>query len=243
MPTALVTGASRGLGLEWCRQLSEGGYRVLAACRSGKAAESLKGLEVEPLSLDISSKESVDALAKILENETIDLLVNNAGIRPEECGPDKTISEFDFEAMSLTLDTNCVGAMRVLVASLPALAKSKAFKVVNVSSALGSIEFVTHTRDWFANLKATDLAYRSSKAALNMATACAALELAEKYPGAVVVAMDPGYASTDMGTRNGIDKPPMTPAESVSAQIEIATKLTPAQNGKFIKFDGSVVPW
>ncbi|EOD35722.1 hypothetical protein EMIHUDRAFT_252553 [Emiliania huxleyi CCMP1516] len=203
MPTALVTGASRGLGLEWCRQLSDKGWTVYAACRAGPAAPALAPLNVTPVMLDVADPASVAGLAAALEGVDLDLLVNNAGIRPDECGPDKTLGEMDYSAMEATrraagklchgpfkinilaqavLATNTIGPMRVLSACLPALKRAGAFKVLNVSSGLGSCSLAAHTRRAFGNIAATDLAYRSSKAALNMATALAALELGEPRP-------------------------------------------------------------
>ena len=124
--------------------------------------------------------------------------------------------------------------MRVLSACVPALGRAGAFKVVNISSALGSCALAEHTRKCFHNIKATDLAYRTSKAGLNMATALAALELSEAYPQSVVVTMDPGWVQTDMGLRGGKDSPPMTTVDSVSKQIARVAGLSPSDTGRYV---------
>jgi NAD(P)-dependent dehydrogenase (short-subunit alcohol dehydrogenase family) len=234
MKTALVTGASRGLGLEWAKQLADKQWTVYAACRAGADAPSLQGLAVTPVMLDIADPASVAKLGDILEGVSLDLLVNNAGIRPEECGPDKKLGEIDFGTMEQVMTTNSVGPIRVLSACLPALARAGAFKVINISSALGSCALAAHTRKAFSNIAGTDLAYRSSKAALNMATALAALELSEVHPQSVVVTMDPGWVATDMGLRGGKDSPPLNAVDAVRKNIERMEGLTPADTGTYI---------
>ena len=96
---------------------------------------------------------------------------------------------------------------------------------------------------WFTNIQATDLCYRSSKAGMNMATACMALELSERYPQSVVVTMDPGWCRTDMGLRGGLESPPTPPEDSVRGQIAVVEKLTPQDTGKYVAFDGATHPW
>lgn len=239
MPTALITGASRGLGLEWCKQLAERGWKVFAACRSGADTPALASLAVTPVALDVADATSVVTLGDILEGVSLDLLVNNAGVRPEECGPDKKLVELDFDKMESVLKTNTVGPMRVLSACLPALSRAGAFKVINISSALGSCALASHTRSAFHNILATDLAYRSSKAGLNMATALVALELSESHPESIVVTMDPGWVATDMGLRGGKDSPPLNAVDAVRMNIERMEGLTPAETGTFISGPGS----
>lgn len=234
--TALVTGASRGLGFEWVKQLSEKKWKVYAACRAGADAPSLAslGATVIPVALDVSDAASVAKLSEVLDGVALDLLVNNAGIRPEECGPDKKLGDIDYAAMESVLKTNAVGPMRVMSACLPALSRAGAFKVVNISSALGSCALAAHTRKAFHNIAGTDLAYRSSKAALNMATALSALELSETHPQSVVVTMDPGWVATDMGLRGGKDAPPLTAVDAVRMNIERMEGLTPADTGTYV---------
>lgn len=239
MKTALITGASRGLGKEWVLQLSEReDWTVLAACRGTPPTDLPKG--VTPVALDVADERSVASLVALLEGKALDLLVNNAAVRPD---PDLLLDEIDYEAMSHALVTNSVGPCRVLVAVLPALARAEAFTVVNVSSTLGSIAAVKDTREKFPIFKGTDLIYRSTKAAMNMATACTALELAERYPKSIVVALSPGWAQTDMGSRNGRDNPPLTAQDSVKMQLAVFDNLTPADSGKFLELDGTELEW
>ena len=137
--------------------------------------------------------------------------------------------------MQTVMNTNTVGPMRVLAACLPALSRAGAFKVINTSSALGSCALAAHTRRAFGNISSgTDIAYRSSKAGLNMATALAALELSESHPQSVVVTMDPGWVATDMGLRGGKDSPPLSPIDAVRMSIERMEALVPADTGSYI---------
>ena len=241
MPAALVTGASRGLGYEWAKQLSEKGWTVFAACRAGSDAPTLTSLSVTPVALDVADPASVAKLGGVLDGASVplDLLVNNAGIRPEECGPDKKLGDIDFAAMETVLATNSIGPMRVLAACLPALGRAGAFKVVNISSALGSCALAAHSRKAFGNIAATDIAYRSSKAALNMATALAALELSEAHPESCVVTMDPGWVATDMGLRGGKDSPPLNAVDAVAKNIARMEGLTPKDTGTYVSGPGS----
>ncbi|KAJ8610359.1 hypothetical protein CTAYLR_003901 [Chrysophaeum taylorii] len=216
---------------------------VSATLRQGLARVRRVLPNVRVVALNVGDSASVAGLTAALEDVALDLLVNNAGIRPEQCGPDCLLDEIDYDAMANTLSTNAVGPCRVLAAALPALARAPRFAVLNVSSGLGSAARVCQSRVLFRNLRATDLAYRASKAALNMATACAALELSERYPNSVVVAMDPGYCKTHMGRRGGRDDPPMEVAASIEGQLRVLETLTPADTGKFINFDGTELPW
>ena len=127
-PTVLITGANRGLGLEFARQYAADGWHVIATARSPDRADELKALPVEVAALDVSDAASVDALAKALDGRPIDLLINNAGIFPRVRG----IEEIDFDDYGQTLVVNTIGPVRVTRALLPNLRASDMKTVVNM---------------------------------------------------------------------------------------------------------------
>jgi hypothetical protein len=149
--TVLITGANRGLGLEFARQYSAAGWRVIGTARRPDAATDLNALEVRVMRLDVTDQESVDRLANDLGDEAIDLLINNAGIFPMAA----TLPEIDFDNITRTLAVNTIGPMRVTRALLPNLRRGGAKKIVNITSNLGSIAGNTDGRFY---------GYRESKA-------------------------------------------------------------------------------
>eukprot|EP00457_Paulinella_chromatophora_P008588 gb/GEZN01008627.1/.p1 GENE.gb/GEZN01008627.1/~~gb/GEZN01008627.1/.p1 ORF type:complete len:290 (+),score=19.22 gb/GEZN01008627.1/:111-980(+) len=248
MRTVLVTGASRGLGLEFCRQLalSPHPYRVLAASRNGKLAPALKQLNlehVEPLQLDVTSQRSVDRLQRYLEAEKIclHLLINNAGVALARTAKMDTVNFADWEQ---TFAINVLGCARVVKACLPSLMRHQSlFVIANISSKLGSMKCTLDPTVAF-NVLSTDITYRTSKAALNMMTACMHLELRGTCPDhGCIVAIDPSWVNTDMGSRNGTVKPPLEPPEVVAGVLEQLRLVTPMSSGQFIRYDGAVTPW
>jgi NAD(P)-dependent dehydrogenase (short-subunit alcohol dehydrogenase family) len=181
MPTALVTGASRGLGLELTRQLAETGYRVVATARDPGRADGLQALadghsRIDVARLDVTDAGSAAACAEHLgaDDVHLDLLVNNAGVwdagGAASRGP---LGSLDADALVAVLRTNAVGALVVTQALAPRLASGAA--VVNLSSGLGSLGRSVPRRNY---------GYALSKAALNMVTRCLAAELGD---GAVTV--------------------------------------------------------
>lgn len=254
MPTALVTGASRGLGLELCRQLLARGCSVVAACRAGKSAglDALQGdlkgaVTLKVVALDVAERESVLELARWLEAEAIalDFLFNNAGVA---LARDAQIEDPPLQAAVTTFLTNVVGPHSCLSAFLPALARAAggAFRVINISSSLGSIgklsTYVETGLDPKGGFKGTDWTYRVSKAALNMTTVCQALELKAKYPNAAVASVHPGWVQTDMGSSNGRTAP-LTPEESIAGVLERAFELSPGRSGQYVDWTGATMPF
>jgi len=187
-PTALVTGANRGIGLETCRQLAKGGMRVLLGARDpakGEAAAralSGEGLSVEAVALDVTDAADVQALRPRLA--TVDVLVNNAGI---DYDTDETALSADLERVRTIFETNLFGAWAVAEAVAPAMRARGWGRIVNVSSGAGSLS--TMGRD--------PPGYSASKAALNALTKLLAAELAGA--GVLVNSVCPGWVATDMG--------------------------------------------
>ena len=223
--TVLITGANRGLGLEFARQYSAAGWEVIGTARRPDAADDLKALAgVRIMQLDVTDPTSIATLAESLEGAAIDLLINNAGIFPRV----STLDEVDFNDVALTLAVNTIGPMRVTRALLPHLRGGKKRQIVSITSGLGSITDNSSGRFY---------GYRESKAALNMFNRSLAAELRDE--GFTCIVMSPGWVQTDMGGPNAR----LTPVQSISGMRAVIDKLTPAVSGTFWNYDGSQVPW
>jgi NAD(P)-dependent dehydrogenase (short-subunit alcohol dehydrogenase family) len=222
--TVLVTGANRGIGLEYARQFADKGYRVIGTARDPAAAAELAEVADRVEALDVSDATSVAALAARLAGEPIDILVNNAGIFDRG---DTSIDKVDFAQMEQTLAVNSLGPLRVIQALLPNLRQGQRKLIVNMSSQLGSIAGSTGT--WYA--------YRTSKAALNQITRTLSIELARE--GFVCVVVHPGWVRTDMGGSAAT----YSTEESVSGLLGLIEKMGPADNGRFFDFQGKTIPW
>ena len=237
----LITGASRGLGLEFVQQYAAAGWHVLAASRNGQMPEGLAdGSTVETFTLDVTAPDSIAALAAQLEERQLALhvLINNAGVALDRTA---NLADVNYDLWSETFQTNVLGVHRVTAALLPALARSGAFKVVCVSSRLGSITNALAPMAF--DLASTDVSYRSSKAALNMASACIAIELRKSYPAAACCVFDPGWVNTDMGSKGGTVQPPLEPPEVVAGMIGVIESLASERTGAFVNWKGEEVPW
>ena len=223
--TVLITGANRGLGLEFARQYSAAGWRVIGTARTPEKAADLKALHVRVLQLDVSDAESVAALAKAVEGEPVDLLINNAGMANRD-GMDFETMNFDGVARVLTVNT--IGPMRVTRALLPNLRAGDGKQIVHISSGLGSIE---------ENTDGGFYGYRESKAALNMFNR----SLAWKYKdeGFTCVVMSPGWVRTDMGGPEAN----LSPEESITGMRKVIGGLTIEDTGTFQSWDGENRKW
>jgi NAD(P)-dependent dehydrogenase (short-subunit alcohol dehydrogenase family) len=240
---ALVTGATRGIGLETVRQLAGHGLKVLLSGRDTAAvidrvsAMRAADLDVDPQSLDVTSCESVAAAATEIEQRfgRLDVLVNNAGIRIEEYG--KLPSEQTLAEWRETFETNLFGPVMVTNAFLPLLRKSPAARIVNVSSLLGSL--ATHCdRDSYAySDKFKSLpGYSSAKSALNSWTVHLAYELRDTR--IKVNSAHPGYTKTDMNEGDGdLD---ITAGAATSVRLALLDDNGPT--GGFYHFY-ETVPW
>lgn len=226
MNTVLVTGANRGIGLEFAKQYAADGWRVIGACRDPKNADELGAIdgEVTRLELDVADAGSVAAMARALEGAPVDLLINNAGVFGQRGAG---VGETDYETWNRTFEVNVAGAMRVLEALMPNLRAGKGKTVVNISSGMGSIE----------RAGPGNHVYRSSKAALNMTMRSVAAELAGE--GFIVTLQSPGWVRTDMGGASAS----LSPEESVTGMRKVIGALTPADNGGYFAYDGDPIPW
>jgi NAD(P)-dependent dehydrogenase (short-subunit alcohol dehydrogenase family) len=233
MPSVLITGCNRGLGLEWSEQLAAAGWRVYATCRDPKYAESLNLLQAaysRTLSvhqLDITSEAQIVALAAELDGVPIDWLINNAGVYFEKY-IDEHLASLDYGHWEETFRVNTLGAMRVSAAFADNLAVSERKLVVAISSHMGSIAEIGAPGDY---------AYRSSKAALNAAMKGLSLELQSK--GISVALMHPGWVQTRMGGPGAT----LSTHESVEGMRRVLDTFRPADSGRFFRYDGSSIPW
>lgn len=225
MPTILLTGASRGIGLELAKQYAADGWNVIACCRNPAAATALAaipGVEVEQL--DVTDDASVKALAAKLAGRPVDLLFNNAGI----FGPRGwQFGATDFDAMREVMETNVYAPVRVSEAFAPNLLAGDQKKLATVSKVMGSI----------ASGGAGELIYRTSKTAVNMAMSVVGNVL--KGQGVTSVLFHPGWVRTDMGGPSAsIDV-----TTSASGMRKVMASVGPADSGRFYNYDGSRIDW
>ena len=222
--TVLITGANRGIGLELARQYAADGWQVIGTARRPDAAEALRDLDVRIVQLDVTDQHSVEQMAAELGDQSIDLLINNAGILPML----RTIAEINFEDFNRTLAVNTVGPVRVTQALLPNMRSGGHKKIINVTSNLGSITDNTYGGFY---------GYRESKAALNMFTRSIAAELRDE--GFICIVMHPGWVQTDMGGSSA----PVTVQDSARGIREIVERLAPEDNGSYWTHEGERTPW
>jgi NAD(P)-dependent dehydrogenase (short-subunit alcohol dehydrogenase family) len=231
MSTVFVTGANRGLGLEFARQYAADGWQVFAACRAPDGATDLQKLAAESggrirvIEMNVTDTASVRAAAAALKGEAIDLLLNNAGVGGP---PGQQLGNLDYAAWARVLDINSLGPMRVVEAFLENIARSGLKQVVTITSGMGSIE---------DNSSGGRYAYRSSKAAVNMVMKSLSVDLAPR--GITCVVMNPGWVRTDMGGSGG----KLSPAESIKAMRSVIAALKPEDSGKFLNYTGKPYPW
>lgn len=244
MKTALVTGAYRGLGLEWCRQLGRDGYTVILTARrlekAEVAAELLvrEGMEILPMAVDVSEEAEIAALAAEASQKIghLDLLVNNAGINskddpnPSVIAKSSHLADLDPEEILRHLEINSISPIIMVKHLRQLLRKAARPVVVSISSWLGSIGEKTTSRGHYA--------YTTSKAALNMMNRNLSIEL--KAEGVISVVVNPGWVQTDMGG-DGAD---LTAEQSVRGLIDnVVNRVTLEDTGGFYQWDGAKHPW
>ncbi len=216
---ALVTGGNRGIGFAIAQGLLAKGYEVIVTARSldsaKQAAEKLEGTVI-PIKLDVSDDRSIDRAVETLNQsiEQLDVLINNAGIYPDNSVNILTISR---ELLDSTMNTNTFGVIRMVQAFLPLLEKSQDARVINVSSGMGALDGLTTTAP----------SYCLSKLALNGATIMLAQSLHAK--GIVVNSICPGWVRTDMGGASA----PRSPEQGADTAIWLATEAPRSESGKF----------
>jgi NAD(P)-dependent dehydrogenase (short-subunit alcohol dehydrogenase family) len=229
MTTVLITGANRGIGLEFVRQYAEDGARVHACCRAPENAGDLSriavGRDVVIHPLDVTDQPSIRDLADAIDDETIDILINNAGVFGADV---QDFGSMDYDDWETVLRTNVIGPYRVAEALADRVAASGLRRIANLSSGLASIA---------DNTSGGDYAYRSAKTALNMVVVNLARDLGER--GISVIALCPGWVATDMGGAGAH----ITPGESVEGLRRVIDRSDLTRSGGFYRHTGETVPW
>jgi len=228
-PSVVVTGANRGIGLELVSQYLADDWQVYGCCRQPELATQLAGLASNSAlsihQLDVGNPGSVKKLALALSEQSIDLLINNAGIYG---GERQSFGDIDYAQWTRVLEVNTLGPYRVSTALANQVGNSEQRLMVNVSSAMGSIERYTTGGHYI---------YRSSKAALNMVTVNLAHDLRSR--GITVLSVHPGWVRTDMG---GSSADISTPTSAAGLR-QLIDDVSIVDSGRFFSWDGSPLPW
>ena len=225
--TVLITGANRGLGLEFVRQYAIDNYEVIACSRKINKKDDLHKLQVKfknisIYKLDVANFSSIDQFAKSLKSP-IDILINNAGVYP-----DSSIDHINYDTWLEAFKINTLAAFKMTKAFLPHLKKSHLKKVASLTSKMGSID---------DNSGGSEYLYRSSKTALNMVMKSLSIDL--KPYDLALITLHPGWVRTDMGGPNGL----IDADKSVTGMKRQIDKLSMKTSGQFIAYDGKKIPW
>ncbi|MGA9666207.1 MAG: SDR family oxidoreductase [Gallionella sp.] len=237
MSTALITGASRGIGLEFCRQYAADGWRVLACSRHPEKSDALDKLAalypglIAIHALDVEDHEQIERLARLLDGMSpatrcIDLLVNNAGIYPDS--DNRGFGHTDYAEWTRAFRINTMAPLKMAESFARHISGSKLKTIATITSMMGSIA---------DNRGGGSYQYRSSKAAVNMVVKSLSIDL--KPAGITAVVFHPGWVKTDMGGPNAM----VSAEQSVSGMRRLIGRLTLADSGKFFGYDNREIPW
>lgn len=237
-PTVLITGANRGIGLEFVRQFADRGWNVIATARTPKKAEELNALAAENSQivveqLDVTDHTRIDWLADIYKDQPIDILLSNAGITPKYASAFKRLKGVDFDMASQSFEVNAVGPLKLAQSFMEHVAASEQKKIIVISSKGGSFAEGPEMPMMYS--------YRGSKAALNMFMYTLSFETPKN--GVILTLLSPGSVRTfDLP---GMKSPDMIEVdESVSKMLKVIDGLTPEHNGKFLGYEsGELLKW
>ena len=223
MPTAVITGANRGIGLEFVHQLTKAGWEVYALCRqSSQELEAYRPKKI--FTVDVRHEQEIkDVFASI--DEPLNLLINNAGVSD---GRWSKFDDVEWDVALEVLQVNAISPMMVTQAALPHLRLATNPCVAMVTSLMGSIGDCQSGKSY---------AYRASKTALNMFTAAARNEL--RTDGIRTILLHPGWVKTDMGGPNA----PVHVKDSVTGMLEQIESISLEKSGQFVEYTGQVLPW
>jgi len=235
-PTVLVTGSSRGLGLEFARRYAADGWNVIATCREPAAAESLQALaqahrQVAVERLDVTSDSQVDDLARRYAGQPIDVLLNNAGVYGNLAR--QALGALDFTEALRVFDINALGALRVAQAFLDNVGKSGQKKIVSLGGGLGAQSIGSQFGGHYF--------MKMSKAAHLIAMGTLQTEVRER--GILVVMISPGRVDTQLMRDSGWTGPSLSAADSAAFVVARIAVLDEAARGRLVTFDGQVIPW
>jgi len=237
MKTVLITGGNRGLGLEFVKQYSQLGYKIIVTCRNPNEAKELNTLkensktDIKIHTLDVTNHEEIDLLSKSLSNKPIDIIINNAGI----IGPfpifehieKQRFTTMDYTVWEKVLRTNLFGPVKISESFLENIKNGQEKKIIFISSTVGSIN----------EGKESAYAYATSKTALNKAISLMAENL--KNENIHVLALCPGYVKTRMNA-GGAN---LETDESIKGMIKQIDSLDESNTGTFIRFNGELITW
>jgi len=213
--TVLITGAARGLGLDFTRQYAAKGWKVLACARKPDGLKGIKG-DIHHHALEVTDYEAVKALSKKLNGEAIDVLICNAGVGGDREQRGQVLGAFDADEMRQVFEINTLAPLMMAEAFVGHVARSQQKKLIAITSILGSL----------ANNNGGRYAYRASKTALNMEWNCLAKELGGR--GMICVVVHPGWVQTEMGGPMAA----LTIDQSVPSMVELIDRLKPEDNGR-----------
>ena len=227
MSTVLITGAARGLGLDFTKQYAAKGWKVLACARKPDALKVIKG-DIHHHALEVTDYAAVKALARKLSGESIDVLICNAGVGGDREQKGQELGAFDADEMRRVFEINTLAPLMMAEAFVDQVAKGERRVIACISSRMGSIA---------ENTGGGAYIYRASKAALNALTRSLAHDLAGR--GVIAVVFHPGWVRTDMGGRGA----PLGAAESVAGVRAVIAGLRPSDSGRFFNYDGTAILW
>jgi NAD(P)-dependent dehydrogenase (short-subunit alcohol dehydrogenase family) len=235
-PTVLITGANRGIGLEFVKQFSDRGWNIIATARKPESATDLQAIadkydQLVIERLDVTDFERMQALKVKYAEQSIDVLLSNAGITPKYKSAFKKVSGVDWDMARMSLEVNAIAPLQLAQTFIDNVAASEQKKIVVISSKAGSFELGPKLPMMYS--------YRGSKAALNMYIYTMSFETPKK--GVILTLLSPGQVNTMPGMKipNAIETD-----ESVSKMLVVIDSLTPEQNGKFLDFeDGRELGW
>ncbi len=227
MPTVLITGANRGLGLEFAKQYADDGWKVIATCRDPAQAAALNEVpgKIGLHTLDVTDHGQIQALAKSLKREAIDILLNNAGIY----GPKPSLlGGINYRAWEEVMRTDAMSPLKVSECFLEHLGRGEMKKIIAISSKMSSIS---------GNSSGGSYIYRSSKAALNAVMKSLSIDLHDR--GIIVAILHPGWVKTDIGGPGAL----ISVGESVAKMRDVIDGFGPEHSGGFFDFDGGHINW
>lgn len=235
MPTLLITGANRGIGLELCRQYFAEGWEVHATCRDPNNAIKLNELAQQSSqedqgslyihALDVREEHQIEALKQTLKDKPIDILLNNAGIHAKEASQ---FGQGDNKTWQQAVQVNLLAPMKIMEYFVDNVAASDQRLIANMSSKMGSMA---------DNCSGGAYAYRATKAALNAVTVSAAHDL--KHRNICVIILHPGWVKTDMGGENA----ELSVTQAGTMLRKIMTEARMKDTAAFFDIDGSIIPW
>lgn len=232
MNTVLITGANRGIGLEFARQYAADGWQVVACCRQPQQAEALNRLADQYKDrfsihrLDVRELAETDQLSHKLQDLPIDILINNAGVYPH--AQNGEFGRISYDDWMEAFRVNTFAPLKMVEALVEQIACSQLKIVATITSKMGSIA---------DNQRGGSYIYRSSKAAVNMVVKSLAVDLQPR--GIIAVLLHPGWVQTDMGGRDAL----ISTKQSVTGMKSILGRVTHSDTGKFIAYDGQHIPW